>query len=329
MYGATTDETTPSLTAQQTILVRSVIDSTYRLERIPSRDPSTGRKAVPPLEAHEFSRFRSAWKEAPVGCIRSMNRAIARLEDPSRFSRYLEASLDLELLMDREWQELLRGRDLTGVPSYLADGYTDFGIHTASAPTRRRERIVVDKEKLRTGLVSSKRHAVESMARRGAPRHPFEAELLDLAVALREELGYDEAEAKPTSADDTVPLSQSLERHDLNCRHLSILYQLRLQEAGISSRLVKGVLRLYRPKLRHVWNVAEEEGTFALVDATFADKEGPFVLSGSTMAEVYRRAAEQNRLYNPSPESGQHYQVRTTIPGSTPGNGFCPGPSNP
>jgi hypothetical protein len=329
MFGAKTNETTPFLTAQQTNLVRSVIDSTYHLEMVPSRDPSTGRKSVRPLEAHEFSRFRSAWTEAPVGCIRSMNRAIALLEDPTRFSRYLDAALDLELLMDREWQGLLRGRDLIGVPSYLADGYTDFGIHTASAPTRRRERIVVDKEKLRSGLVSSKRHAVEAMAWRWASSHPFEAELRDLAVSLRKELGYDEAEAKTTSADDTVPLSQSMERHDLNCRHLSILYQLRLQEAGISSRLVKGILRLFHPKLRHVWNVAEEGGTFALVDATFADKEGPFVLSGSTMTEVYQRAAEQNRLYYPSPESGQRYQVRTTIHGSTPGNAFRPDSSNP
>src|SRR3990172_9114015 len=151
--GARGNERTPVLNAQQTSLSRAVIDSSYTLARPPSREPNTGRKSVPALAPDEFSRFRSVWKEAPIGCIRSMNRAIAHLEDPARFSRYLEAALDLELLMDRAEQTVFRGRDLTGVPSYLADGYTDFGIHTASAPARRRERIVVDKEKLRAGLV--------------------------------------------------------------------------------------------------------------------------------------------------------------------------------
>ncbi len=71
---------TPFLTAQQTSLVRAVIDPNYDLERAPAREPGTGRRSVPPLAAEEFSRFCSAWKEAPVRCIQSMNRAIAHYQ---------------------------------------------------------------------------------------------------------------------------------------------------------------------------------------------------------------------------------------------------------
>jgi hypothetical protein len=76
------------------------------------------------------------------------------------------------------------------------------------------------------------------------------------------------------------------------------------------------MLRLFRFKLRHMWNVAEAGGEVAIVDVSFADDEGPFVLSGSTAAAVYQRAAEKERVYCPSPETDHRYQVRALAPGN-------------
>ena len=64
------------------------------------------------------------------------------------------------------------------------------------------------------------------------------------------------------SGDDTMPLSASVERNNIACRHVAILYQLRLQEAGISSRMEKGKLQLYSLKLRTAWNLARR-GTYS------------------------------------------------------------------
>ena len=48
----------------------------------------------------------------------------------------------------------------------------------------------------------------------------------------------------------------------------------------------------------------------ALVDVTFAEDDGPLVLVGGSLEEIYRRAADLNRLYCPSPDRTNHYQIR-------------------
>ena len=114
--------------------------------------------------------------------------------------------------------------------------------------------------------------------------------------------------------DEAVLLSDSVSRREVNCRHLAILYQLRLQEAGISSRLVKGTLRLFALKLRHAWNVVQEKDVFALVDVAFTGDESPFVLCGKGAEDVYREAAALNRIYCPNPDSFFRYGVLKTPP---------------
>jgi hypothetical protein len=302
---------TAVLTAQQTNLVRSVLDAAHRLELTPFRDPRTGRKSVSPLDAVEFSRFRAAWERAPVECIRSMNRAISRLKEPRRLSRYLEAAVDLEILMDHERPHAPSVKELLGVPSYLVDGYTDLGIHGTVDPMTSRERIFVDKESLRLELLSSKRQALVGLSGPDVENEQFEAVLLEIARSLRESLGYDENDFKKGRDEDTVMLSKSVMERSVNCRHLAILFQLRLQEAGVSSRLVKGMLRLFGLKLRHVWNVATEGRLVALVDVALGEDELPLVLTGGSDEEVDQKAAERNRTYCPSPDSFHRYQIRS------------------
>lgn len=302
------------LNAQQTALVRTVIHGegdflcrSYRL------DTATGKKVVDPLAPEEFSSFRLAWQDSPTGCISSMNEAISRLQDPQRLSRYLDAAFELELLMDHKGLAPLSREDHVGIPEYLADGYTDLGFHDSKAKRRRsREKIVVDKGRLRPQLLQSKRRAVKLLS--GAPhgRHAFETVLRDCADTLRKTVGYDEMEAegpRGECGDDTVPLSQALERGTIACRHLAILCQLWLQEAGIPSRLVKGTLMLFAKKGRHAWNVARFPGSCALLDVTFASQQGSYVVTGRTLTEVYEKANQAHRLYAPTPDSWNHYQI--------------------
>lgn len=301
---------TPVLTAQQINLVRSVIDPTHRFDRPPVPAPASGRRSVFPLEGDELARFRSVWSVDPVECIRAMNRGIGRVTEPRRRSRYLEAALDLEILMDRRERENMAGKDLVGNPSYLADGYTDLGVHASVDPLRRNERIFVDKERLRPELLTSKRQAIEGFPGPESGPDIFEMALFEIARSLRTSLGYDETQPNRRRDDDTVMLSDSVAQRTVNCRDMAILLQLLLQEAGVQSRLANGTLRLFGLKLRHAWNVAQDGKLFAIVDATFAENSGPLVLSGGNLEEIYQRAGKLHRKYCPGPESFHRYQIR-------------------
>jgi hypothetical protein len=239
-----------------------------------------------------------------------MNRAIGRVTEPRRRSRYLEAALDLEILMDRVERKKLTGKDLAGIPSYLVDGYTDLGVHASVDRLRRSERIFVDKERLRVELLTSRLQAIDGFPGRESPRELFENSLVEIARSLRTSLGYDETQPKGRRDDDTVMLSDSVAQRTVNCRHMAILLQLMLQEAGIHSRLANGMLRLFGLKLGHTWNVAREGELFAIVDATFAENSGPLVLSGASLDEIYERAAKLHRTYCPGPESFHRYEIR-------------------
>ena len=224
------------LTAQHTNLVRSVLraEPDY-LNHQQYVDPRTGIKRVSRLELAEVERFRSTWRKRPVSCIGSMNRAIAAVREPTRSVRYLIAAFELEILMDRADVRAPSG-DLVGIPVYLRDGYTDLGFFPARS---RREKIVVDKERLGRQLVTCKRQAIEELGESQTPAALLETHLRELGVTLRESVGYHEGDVAPRREHDTVLLSECVERREVQARHLSILMQLRLQECGIASRLVK------------------------------------------------------------------------------------------
>lgn len=269
------------------------------------------------LEPREVANFRSNWERRPVGCIRSMNRAIATVGEPTRSVRYLLAAFDLEILMDRVDVPVPR-RDLVGIPGYLKDGYTDLGFF----PVRnRREKILVDKERLSRQLVSCKRQAIEELGEARASAELLETHLRELGSTLRESVGYHEGDATRRDSEETVLLSDCVERRAVQARHLSILMQLRLQECGISSRLVKGVMRLFGLKGRHAWNIVDHGELVALVDVTFAEDDGPLVIVGRSHAELYQRAGDLNRVYTPSPDTANHYEIRApvSLSASTPG----------
>ena len=87
----------------------------------------------------------SRWADDPMACIRSVNETLGSLGDPLRLPRYIEAAVDLEILLDRA----LRRRDTrvrTGIEGYLADGYTDMGSNASLTERGDREKMRVDKK---------------------------------------------------------------------------------------------------------------------------------------------------------------------------------------
>jgi hypothetical protein len=295
----------PWLTAQQSSLVRAVaLNRVDYLQRSYYRDPTTGERIAHSLREAEWSRFATAWAVEPVACIGAVNRAIAALRDPARIGRYLEAAVDLEALMDRGTLGAPPGRVLSGIPDYIMDGYTDMGSNASPTVRRGREKIRVDKERLKPWLVRSRWHALAQ---------PAPAELLATFYdAVRRSVRYDEPRVRGLSddwAETSVNLSLFLDDGIGLCRHMSLLYQLCLQEAAIPARVVKGSLRVYGIEGRHAWNLAWVGGRVALVDVTLPSRPGPMIVVGASQEEVYRVASQGARRYLPTPDGRNHYKI--------------------
>lgn len=294
------------LTAQHASLVRAVaLHRADYLHRSYYRDPSTGQRMAHPLEEKEWSQFAACWAVEPIACIRAMNAAIAELRTPTRIRRYLEAAVELETLMDRGAPRAPEGRVFSGIPPYIMDGYTDMGRNPSPTVRRGREKIRVDKARLKPWLIESRWRALA-----------FDPALPELLAGfyevVRRSLRLDEARVRHLSVDwgdRSIDLSRFLDDGIGLCRHLSILYQLCLQEAGIPARVVKGTLRLFGMGGRHAWNLAWHRGRVALIDVTLPSRHGPLILVGTSQEEVYRMANQGERRYIPTPDEQNHYKI--------------------
>lgn len=295
-----------AFTAQQASLVRAVAlrDPDY-LNRSFYIDPTTKKRIAFEIDAEEFARFRTGWQTTPLEYIRAMNEVIGRLAEPSRLGRYVEAAVDVEILMDRETWVAGDGRVYRGIPMYLMNGYTDMGLLASPTERNGREKIKVDKERMRPQLILSKRAKLAGGGR--------EEELLARYYeAVRKDMEFDEKGVDELSREfgsESIVLSEYLDKGLGVCRHLAIVFQIYLQEAGIPSRVVKGNLRFYIFNGRHAWNLVWIPGQVALVDVTHPNVNRPFILLGSTEEEVYQRASEFNRSYTPTPDDQNHYKI--------------------
>jgi hypothetical protein len=293
------------LTAQQATLVRSValVDPEY-LDRSFYLDPRTGKRIAHELEPSELADFLTSWAVAPMETIRSMNAAISRLPESSRKERYVRAAVDLETLMDRQvWAE--DGRVYRGIPDYLMHGYTDMGTH--SSPTERsgREKIKIDKIRMAPRLTECKRRGVSG-------KGEVDPLLAWYYNSVRQDIEFNELGVEKLSRDfgnESIVLSEYLEKGLGVCRHLSIFFQLYLQEAGIDCRVVKGNLKFYIFKGRHAWNLVSLDKRVILVDVTHPSGDQPFILSGGSEEEVYQRAVEDSRSYEPTPDEQNYYKI--------------------
>jgi len=295
------------LTAQQASLARSVAlgDDDY-LDRSYYEDPATGKRIAYELERNELTEFASSWKIQPVGCIRAMNRAIGRIAESARKERYVRAAVDLEILMDRQSRTEPTGRVYQGIPEYLMNGYTDMGSLASVTERNGREKIKVDKEHVRGRLLACKRRVVATGAPEGLLAQYYDAVRRDIKFNER---GVDKLLQE--YGDQSIALSKYLDMGLGVCRHLSIFYQLYLQEAGIESHLIKGDLKFYVFSGRHAWNIARVGKRVALVDVTHPSPHEPFIVWGTSEAEVYKRAADMSRSYSPTPDDQNHYKIGT------------------
>ena len=111
-------------------------------------------------------------------------------------------------------------------------------------------------------------------------------------------------------------LTKYLEKGMGVCRHLSIFFQLYLQEAGIECRVVKGDLCFYIFKGRHAWNLVRAGERVILIDVTHPNMKDPFMVFGTTEEEVYERAKEHSREYVSTPDEQNYYKIGATSPPS-------------
>jgi hypothetical protein len=294
------------LTAQQASLVRAValgnenyLNDSYYL------DPDTGKRVAHELDEAELTSFSTTWGLAPIECIRDLNRAIRHIAEPGRRERYIRAAVELEILMDE--QNWAKGDEevYKGIPSYLMNGYTDMG--TFASPTQRngREKIKIDKNRMKDRLVECKQDGV-------AVDEPGVEILARFYSTVRRDIAFDERGVDRLSREygnESIVLSEYLDKGMGVCRHLSIFFQLYLQEAGIESRVVKGNLRFYVFQGRHAWNVVRLGEKTALVDVTHPDTNRPFILLGFPEAEVYERAKKFARSYDATPDEQNFYKI--------------------
>ncbi len=267
-------------------------------------DPRTGKRIAHELEPSELADFLTSWAVAPMEVTRSMNAAITRLPESSRKERYVRAAVDLETLMDQQvWAE--DGKVYRGIPDYLMHGYTDMGTH--SSPTERagREKIKIDKIRLAARLSECKKRGVSEV-------NENEPLLAWYYNSVRRDIEFNEVGVEKLSRDfgnESIVLSEYLEKGLGVCRHLSIFFQLYLQEAGIDCRVVKGNLKFYIFKGRHAWNLVNFDGRVLLVDVTHPNGDQPFILSGASEDEVYRQAEADSRSYEATPDEQNYYKI--------------------
>jgi transglutaminase/protease-like cytokinesis protein 3 len=268
-------------------------------------DPDTGKRIAHELEEDELSRFTTSWGLAPIECIRAVNRSIREITEPDRRDRYVRAAVDLEILMDQQNWTKGDGKVYQGIPSYLMNGYTDMG--TLPSPTERagREKIKVDKKQMKNRLVQCKRVGLDL-------KEPDVGTLALFYETVRKDIEFDERGVERLSREygnESIVLSEYLNKGMGVCRHLSIFYQLYLQEVGIESRVVKGNLRFYIFTGRHAWNLVKLGDRVVLADVTHPDVKSPFILMGSDEEDVYKRAKEFDRTYVATPDEQNYYKI--------------------
>jgi len=299
------------LTAQQASLVRSValVDPDY-LDKSFYLDPRSGKRIAHELEPAELADFLTSWAVAPMEVTRSMNAAISRLPESSRKDRYVRAAVELETLMDQQiWAE--DEKVYRGIPDYLMHGYTDMGTH--SSPTERsgREKIKIDKIRMVARLTECKHRGVSGVS--GVSGNSEVDPLLAWYYnSVRRDIEFDELGVEKLSKDfgnESIVLSEYLDKGLGVCRHLSIFFQLYLQEAGIDCRVVKGNLKFYIFKGRHAWNLVTLADRVVLVDVTHPNGDQPFILSGASEEDLYRLAEADSRSYEATPDEQNYYKI--------------------
>lgn len=195
-----------------------------------------------------------------------------------RLERYLQASLTLQVRMDRA---IFKADDAVkaGVPEYIPDGLSDMGSDPEIDPLKReREKIRVDKAKIFSRY--SGRLLQLFMAISESNEDPNSTNLKGFMVefvsqAVYEELPYDRfqlAGLKGVLLGQSININYVAEHRLAVCRHQALETQVLLQALGINCQLLKCKVEFF-PGRRgaHVANLVRLNGTWYLLDVTNPD----------------------------------------------------------
>lgn len=253
--------------------------------------------------------------ENPLGLIRQINSAISIIANPQQKLQFCLEAAALEAIVERDYVSAFdflperndgnETKSERGIPLYIYDGFVDMGYY-AEETGRVREKLLVDKLKLKQELGHAKYMAIEHPAKAALIMARMAHNAFRYSLAAVEEIGkkYDFG---------LIGLNIYAKKAIGVCRQTGLLYQLLAQEAGIESRIKKGMLNEL-----HVWNTARIESDSMLIDATkmyFKRTKAGFVrklvaIKAPTLEECYKLARKKGFNYKPHDNSDNFYKYR-------------------
>lgn len=236
----------------------------------------------------------------PFRTHRLFNRAIANIREQSRVLRYIGASCDLEILLDRL---AFPETDVkAGTPGYLMDGYTSLEQEPNS--TEKRKEFIIEKWRLREHLVSAREHLVSErknlvLAVEKTAEYLLEEErLLDwIAGYAASNTEYNltgTEEVIMEYRDRRVTMGITQRGKYAICRHHAVLGQVLLQVAGKKARIENGM----RGINRYAWILLEEPPE-RILDITIK-------LANKRVSAI---VGENLRYYKKAPDDTNHYRI--------------------
>ncbi|MDD4877562.1 MAG: transglutaminase domain-containing protein [Candidatus Nanoarchaeia archaeon] len=268
------------------------------------------------LSEEEFQRFKTLYSANPLLAIQRMNSAISMIRNDGAKKRYCEECVSLESAVEREivgQKEMRCGIETetkNGIPSFLYDGFIDMG-YFRNELKRTREKILVDKRKLKKHLADAKHMSIlyperneMLLARMVSDRLEFSKKMTDINVEA--------------SGAGLMGIHEFVGDYGV-CRHFAMLYQLFAQEAGIESRIVRGMLGKGNNAGLHAWNMAHKEKKAILVDSSgtyLRDNQDNtitrciFVIEDLFEGRCYKKARGYGKHYGPHERSRNFYKYR-------------------
>ena len=206
----------------------------------------------------------------PFMTHKMFNISLSYIKNKSRIKRYITASIDLEILLDRLAFPQTNGI-IKGIPEYIMDGYTDLGQVENETNRGSREKFRVEKNKLRTSITRSRQKVVLDYFAKSDNLLTFFSNIaLEVVtnkhrnnkIELFNWLSYYIISNTPYNEYEVDKMSRSVRNETISidkinygvCRHHAVLSQVMLQVMGIRSKMTKGNHYFGR----HVWNRINE-----------------------------------------------------------------------
>lgn len=269
------------------------------------------------LDEEEYLRFRERYAANPLEAIRVINASIKSIESAEKRERYIAEAVTLETITERDHVstfDFLPGKNETkkenGIPPYIFDGFVDMGLISNEAIRGAREKLVVDKQKLKNKLCDAKLRLADNNGNIAARAWRF----------VRRNMCYSPAFAEWVSekySAGCIGIDKYINQREGICRHFAVFYQLVAQEAGLKSSIERG---LGPEGNMHAWNIANENNNFFLVDATKRIRQkgegniimtlSPLIIPGRSIAECYSIAKKMGYEFRPEKAEESYYKYK-------------------